>query len=124
VDALSQTLFAGDNYLQRQARILPILTPEPLFEKKHQANLSRPDLARAKLLRRLKDRHGWDIDDYKLAEALVDDISPYYLHLHMFITTIREQASDEQQAHFMALINAFKIIGGMGALVERPIMRS
>jgi acyl-CoA oxidase len=116
VDALSQTLFAGDDYLQRQARILPILTAEPLFDKKQQANLSRPDLfklalARAKLLRRFKDQHGWDIDDYKLAEALVDDVSPYYLHLHMFITTIREQASDEQQAHFMPLINAFKIIG-------------
>ncbi|KAL2818533.1 acyl-CoA dehydrogenase/oxidase C-terminal [Aspergillus granulosus] len=116
VDGLSQTLFAGDNYLHRQARILPILTAEPLFDKKQQANLSRPDLfklalARAKLLRRLKDQHGWDIDDYKLAELLVDDVSPYYLHLHMFVTTIREQASDEQQAHFMPLINAFKIIG-------------
>ncbi|KAL3465672.1 acyl-CoA dehydrogenase/oxidase C-terminal [Aspergillus heterothallicus] len=116
VDALSRTLFAGDDYLQRQARILPILTAEPLFDKKKQANLSRPDifklaLARAKLLRRLKDQHGWDIDDYKLAEALVDDVSPYYLHLHMFVTTIHEQASDEQQAHFMPLINTFKIIG-------------
>jgi acyl-CoA oxidase len=116
VDALSQTLFSGDDYLQRQARILPILTAEPLFDKKQQANLSRPDLfklalARAKLLRRFKDQHGWNIDDYKLAEALVDDVSPYYLHLHMFITTIREQASDEQQAHFMPLIKAFKIIG-------------
>ncbi|KAJ0423081.1 acyl-CoA dehydrogenase/oxidase C-terminal [Aspergillus carlsbadensis] len=116
VNALSQTLFAGDNYLQRQARILPILTAEPLFNKKQQANLSRPDLfklalARAKLLRRLKDQHNWDIDDYKFAELLVDDVSPYYLHLHMFVTTIREQASDEQQAQFMPLINAFKIIG-------------
>ncbi|KAL2802823.1 acyl-CoA dehydrogenase/oxidase [Aspergillus granulosus] len=116
VDALSQTLFAGDDFLERQARILPIITAEPLFDKKQQANLSRPDLfklalARAKVLRRLVDQHSWDITDYKLAETLVDDVSPYFLHMHMFVTAIREQASDEQQAHFLPLITAFKIIG-------------
>jgi acyl-CoA oxidase len=93
VDALSQTLFAGDNYLQCQARILPILTAKPLFNMNQQANLSRLDLfklalARAKLLRRLKVQHNWDIDNYKFAELLVDDVSPYYLHLHMFVTTM------------------------------------
>ncbi|KAF4159240.1 hypothetical protein CNMCM6069_002332 [Aspergillus lentulus] len=116
VGELSHALFAGDDYLERQARILPILEAEPLFDKKQQANLSRPDLyklalARAKLLRRLVDKHGWDINDYKLAETLVDDVSPYYLHMHMFVTTIREQASDAQQAHLMPLIESFKIIG-------------
>jgi acyl-CoA oxidase len=51
-------------------------------------------LARAKLLRRLVDKHGWDFEDHKPAEALVDDVSPYYLYMHMFVTTSREQASD------------------------------
>ncbi|KAL6230270.1 hypothetical protein BDW75DRAFT_244983 [Aspergillus navahoensis] len=116
VSELSHQLFAGDDYLERQARILHIIEAEPLFDKKQQGNLSRPDLfklalARAKLLRRLVDKHGWDINDYKLAEGLIDDVSPYYLHMHMFVTTIREQASDAQQAHFMPLIESFKIIG-------------
>jgi acyl-CoA oxidase len=29
-----------------------------------------------------------------MAEYLVDDVSPYFLHMEMFITTIREQASE------------------------------
>ncbi|EIT82120.1 acyl-CoA oxidase [Aspergillus oryzae 100-8] len=116
VDELAHHLLAQDGYLERQARILRIVEQEPLFDKKRQANLSREDLfklalARAKLLRRLVDKHGWDIDDYKMAETLVDDVSPYYLHLHMFITTIREQASDAQQAYWLPLIESFKIIG-------------
>ncbi|GMF75311.1 unnamed protein product [Aspergillus oryzae] len=116
VDELAHHLLAQDGYLERQARILRIVEQEPLFDKKRQANLSREDLfklalARAKLLRRLVDKHGWDIDDYKMAETLVDDVSPYYLHLHMFITTIREQASDAQQAYWLPLIESFRIIG-------------
>jgi hypothetical protein len=31
--------------------------------------------------------------------------------MHIFITTIREQVSDKQQAQVMSLITAFKIIG-------------
>lgn len=116
VNELAQHLLAHDGFLQRQNRILPILENEPLFNKKQQANLSRPDLfklalMRAKLLRRLADQHGWDIDDYKMAEALIDDVSPYFLHMHMFITTVREQASDTQKAYWMPLIESFKIIG-------------
>ncbi|KAJ5527825.1 fatty-acyl coenzyme A oxidase (Pox1) [Penicillium frequentans] len=116
VDELAQHLLSQDGHLHRQARILSILEKEPLFDKKGQANLSREDLfklalARAKLLRRLVDRHGWNSDDYKMAETLVDDVSPYFLHMHMFVTTIREQASDAQQNHWMPLIESFKIIG-------------
>ncbi|KAE8375819.1 acyl-CoA dehydrogenase/oxidase C-terminal [Aspergillus bertholletiae] len=116
VDELAHHLLAQDGYLERQARILRIVEEEPLFDKKRQANLSREDLfklalARAKLLRRLVDTYGWDIDDYKMAETLVDDVSPYYLQMHMFITTIREQASDAQQAYWLPLIESFKIIG-------------
>ncbi|KAH8697520.1 acyl-CoA dehydrogenase/oxidase C-terminal [Talaromyces proteolyticus] len=115
-EELAQHLLSHDGFLERQARILPILEKEPLFNKKQQANLSRPDLfklalARAKLLRRLVDRHGWNIDDYKMAETLIDDVSPYFLHMHMFVTTVREQASDAQKAHWMPLIESFKIIG-------------
>ncbi|OGM39650.1 fatty-acyl coenzyme A oxidase (Pox1) [Aspergillus bombycis] len=116
VDELAHHLLSKDGHLQRQARILSILEKEPLFDKKCQANLSREDLfkvalARAKLLRRLVDRHGWSLEDYKMAEALVDDVSPYFLHMHMFVTTVREQASDTQRDYWMPLIESFKIIG-------------
>jgi acyl-CoA oxidase len=46
-----------------------------------------------------------------MAEYLVDDVSPYFLHMEMFITTIREQASEEQRAYWLPLIESWKIIG-------------
>ncbi|KAJ5235111.1 uncharacterized protein N7469_004279 [Penicillium citrinum] len=116
VKELSEHLLSSDGFLERQARILKLIQQEPLLSKEKQQNLSRPDrfklgLARAKLLRRLKDQHNWSHDEYKMAEYLVDDVSPYFLHLEMFITTIREQASEEQRAYWMPLIESWKIVG-------------
>ncbi|CAI7610250.1 unnamed protein product [Penicillium pancosmium] len=113
---LSHHLLSTDGFLERQARILPIVQREPLFSKEKQQNLSRPErfklgLARAKLLRRLKEQHKWSHDEYKMAEYLVDDVSPYFLHLEMFITTIREQASEAQRAEWLPLIESWKIVG-------------
>ncbi|KAJ5577106.1 Acyl-CoA oxidase [Penicillium sp. DV-2018c] len=115
-EELGQHLLAHDGFLERQSRILSILQQEPLFNKDKQQNLSRPDrfklgLARAKLVRRLADKHGWNYDDYKMAEYLIDDVSPYYLHMEMFVTTVREQGSEEQRAYWLPLIESWKIIG-------------
>lgn len=113
---LGQHLLGSDGFLERQARVLSVIQQEPLFSKAKQQNLSRPDrfklgLARAKLLRRLTDKHNWSHDDYKMAEYLVDDVSPYFLHMEMFITTIREQASEEQRAYWLPLVESWRIIG-------------
>ncbi|CAG8908450.1 unnamed protein product [Penicillium egyptiacum] len=115
-EELGQYLLGSDGFLERQARILPIIEQEPLFSKEQQQNLSRPErfklgVARAKLLRRMKDTHKWSYLEYQMAEYLVDDVSPYFLHMEMFITTIREQASEEQQAYWLPLIESWKIIG-------------
>ncbi|KAJ5227844.1 hypothetical protein N7489_008552 [Penicillium chrysogenum] len=115
-EELGQHLLGSDGFLVRQARILPIIQQEPLCSKDQQQNLSRPErfklgVARAKLLRRMKDTHKWSQLEYQMAEYLVDDVSPYFLHMEMFITTIREQASEEQQAHWLPLIESWKIIG-------------
>ncbi|KAJ5266915.1 hypothetical protein N7478_009723 [Penicillium angulare] len=116
IDELGNHLLSSDGFLQRQARILSILQREPLLSKDTQQNLSRPErfklgLARAKLLRRLVDKYQWGYDDYKMAEYLVSDVSPYFLHLEMFITTVREQGSEAQRAHWMPLIESWRIIG-------------
>ncbi|KAJ5916641.1 hypothetical protein N7504_000656 [Penicillium tannophilum] len=115
-EELGNHLLFSDGFLERQARILPIVQREPLLAKDKQQNLSRPErfklgLARAKLLRRLVDQHQWNHEDYKMAEYLVSDVSPYFLHLEMFITTIREQANEAQRAYWMPLIESWKIIG-------------
>lgn len=116
VEELSKHLLSSNGFLERQARILPILENDHLFSKTKQMNLSRPEryhlgLARAKKLRRLADQHGWDQDDHEIAAYLCDDVSPYMVHVAMFITTVKEQGSDEQRAYWMPKINSWEVIG-------------
>ncbi|MCJ1304100.1 hypothetical protein MMC08_006912, partial [Hypocenomyce scalaris] len=116
VQELAKHLLSRDGFLERQERVLEELQKERLFSKETQQNLSRPEryhlgLARAKLLRRMSDKLKWDPEDYRMAEYLVDDVSPYHLHPTMFATTIREQASEEQKAYWMPKIEKWEIIG-------------
>ncbi|KAJ9616415.1 hypothetical protein H2200_000133 [Cladophialophora chaetospira] len=115
VKQLSEHLLTSQ-YLERQRRVLDILRQEKIFSKATQANLSRPDryklgLARGKRMRQLQDLHGWNDDDFLMAEYLVDDIQPYHLHISLFTAAVREQANDEQRASWMPKIAAWEIIG-------------
>ena len=116
VDELAQHLLSRNDFLHRQQRILAIIQDEPLFNKSRQQNLSRPErymlgLARAKKLRRLADQHHWDAEDESMSQYLLDDVSPYMVHYAMFITTVREQGSEEQKAYWMPKIEAMQVIG-------------
>jgi acyl-CoA oxidase len=116
VDELSAHLLSRNDFLKRQKRILTILEREPLFKKGQQLNLSRPEryhlgLARAKAQRRLGTKYGWDEEDYKMAEYLTDEMSPYHLHYTMFANTVKEQASDEQKLYWTPRIQSWKILG-------------
>lgn len=91
VEALSKHLF-GNNYFERQQRILNIVRNEKIFSKANQANLSRPDryklgLTRGKRMRQLMDVHDWNDDDLLTAEYLVDDIQPFHLHVALSVET-------------------------------------
>jgi acyl-CoA oxidase len=116
VEELSKHLLSRDDFLERQNRIVPILEREPLFSKQQQLNLSRPEryhlgLARAKALRRLVKKHQWSHEDYRMAEYLTDEMSPYHLHMTMFATTVKEQGSDEQRKYWWPQIESWKILG-------------
>lgn len=116
VQELAQHLFPRDGFLGRQERILRILEKEPLFNKSKQMNLSRPEryrlgLARAKKLRRLADQHGWDVEDQIMSQYLCDDVSPYMVHVSMFITTVREQGDEQQRAYWLPKIEKWEAIG-------------
>ncbi|PKY04427.1 acyl-CoA oxidase [Aspergillus campestris IBT 28561] len=116
IGELAHHLLGQDGFLERQTRILPIVQKEPLFDKTRQQNLSRPErfklaLARAKQLRRLSDQHVWTLQEYKLAEYLVDDVSPYMLQMEMFATTIEEQGTDAQRAHWMPRVESWQVVG-------------
>lgn len=115
VQELTNHIFTPE-FLERQARIVRILEKDPLFSKTTQDNLSRPDrfrlgVARAKKLKRLAVQLSWDVEDSRMAEYLVDDVSPYGLHGTMFITTVREQGNDAQKAYWMPKIESWEIIG-------------
>lgn len=116
VDALGKHIFAGTGFLERQARVLAAMENEPLFDKSQQLQLSRVDrvklgLARGKLMRRLQERHGWDMDDYHMAAYLLGEQSPYRLHVGMFRTTIEQQSSDAQRAYWMPKVDGWEISG-------------
>ncbi|KAL9051129.1 MAG: hypothetical protein Q9162_006201 [Coniocarpon cinnabarinum] len=116
VPELTQHLLCHDDFLNRQSRILALIRNEPIFQKDWQLHLSRPDryklgLARAKLLRRLGRKHAWSKADYDMAEYLVDEMSPYHLHMGMFATTVREQGSEDQKQHWIPLIERWEILG-------------
>ncbi|KAG0650551.1 Peroxisomal acyl-coenzyme A oxidase 1 [Hyphodiscus hymeniophilus] len=116
VKELSKHLFSHNGFLERQQRVLSIIEAEPLCSKTNQMNLSRPDrfhlgLARAKLTKRLSDKHGWDLEDNKMAEYLIDEMLPYHLHPNLFLTTMREQGSEEQKAYWLPRIEKYEIIG-------------
>ncbi|PGG97421.1 hypothetical protein GX51_07332 [Blastomyces parvus] len=115
VEAFSRYLLTPE-YLEQQNRILKVLESDPLFKKRNQANLARPDLyklalARAKRIRQLKDKLGWDDDEYQMAATLCDDVLPYHLHTAMFITTVAQQGSEAQKAYWMPKLEAWEVIG-------------
>ncbi|KAK5077981.1 hypothetical protein LTR64_003615 [Lithohypha guttulata] len=119
INQLAQHLLHRGDFLQRQKKILSVIEKRPYFCKKNQLNLARPDryhlgLARAKELRRLSLEHGWDIDDYKMADYLADEMAPYALQTVMFATSIREQCNEEQMKYWLPKVENWEIIGCYG----------
>jgi len=89
VDELAKHLLSRDDFLRRQQKVVAVLSKDKLFNKDQQLNLSRPEryhlgLARAKAIQRIVRREGWDHEDYKMAEYLNDEMSPFHLHMTMF----------------------------------------
>ncbi|WPG98072.1 Hypothetical protein R9X50_00085800 [Acrodontium crateriforme] len=116
VDELAQHLLSRSDFLKRQEKILPVVSKDPLFNKTKQMNLSRPEryqlgLARAKKLRLLADQHGWDTKDQEMSQYLCDDVSPFMVHVSMWINTVREQGDDEQRRYWLPKIEAWEAIG-------------
>lgn len=114
-DALANHLL-GPEYLERQERILGLLTKDKLFSKQAVPNLSRPDryllgLARGKRMRQLHVKHGWTDEDHEMAKFLVDEISPYQLNVTMFRQTLHEQTSDAQRDYWFKRCHDWEVVG-------------
>jgi len=101
VDQLAQHLLFRDDFLARQKKVIAEMEKYPVYSKKTQLNLARPDryhlgLARAKTTRRLMVKHNWDMADWQMADYLADEMGPYALTATMFVTSIKEQCNEEQ----------------------------
>jgi acyl-CoA oxidase len=79
--------------LDRKYRILKVLESEKVFDKSQNYFAGRIDrfetsLARAKRLRQLTVKLGWDKDDFNTANELLSESTPYRLHDSMFLVSL------------------------------------
>ncbi|KAF2471649.1 acyl-CoA oxidase [Lindgomyces ingoldianus] len=115
VGRLSELLFTKE-VLNRKQRVLDVLKSEKVFDKSQNYFAGRIDrfgtaLARAKKLRNLRLKHGWDLEDFRTANELVSEPGPYALHDSMFLVTIKEQGTPEQHDLFLKKAEKHGIIG-------------
>ncbi|KAH8599307.1 acyl-CoA dehydrogenase/oxidase C-terminal [Bisporella sp. PMI_857] len=115
VEKLSNLLFTKEA-LARQQKILEILQAEPVFDKKNNYYDGRVDrfktaLARAKRLRQLEAQHKWSHEELTVANDLISEPGPYGLHASMFLTTLRNQSTPEQEKLFLEPAENYRIIG-------------
>ena len=106
----------GQEFLDRQARILSILENEPALDKSSDFYMGRTDRFRRAMLKdkrlaQLAVEHDWSYDDKALAEKLADLPGPFGLHKSMFLTTLYNQGTDEQRKAFWEPASRFEIIG-------------
>ena len=97
VDKLSEFLFTKE-VLDRQKKILNILTAEKVFDKSQNYFDGREErfktaLARQKRMRQLAVRHQWTKDEYMMASELISEPGPYGLHVSMFLVWIYNHSS-------------------------------
>jgi acyl-CoA oxidase len=115
VDQLADFLFTKE-VLARNNKILKILQADPVFDKSQNYFRGRTDrleaaLARAKTLKRLRDKHQWNDDEYFAANELISEPTPYGLHASMFLKTLEEQGTPAQHKLFLERARNYEIIG-------------
>ncbi|KAL9602254.1 MAG: hypothetical protein Q9219_001978 [cf. Caloplaca sp. 3 TL-2023] len=115
VGKLSEFLFTRD-VLDRQDRILNILTSEKVFDKSQNYFDGRVErfqaaLARQKRLQQLFIKYNWTRDDYIMASELISEPGPYGLHVSMFLITLRDQGTPEQHKIFLEKAENYEYIG-------------
>ena len=116
VAQLAHHLLHRGDFLARQERVLAVVEKNPLFSKTNNLNLSRPEryhvgLARAKEARRLARRERWSTEDYRMADYLLDEVSPYTLSDTMFTTSIQQQCNEQQRAQWLSKVENWEITG-------------
>jgi acyl-CoA oxidase len=78
--------------LDMRQRLLSIMEREKVFDKSQNHTLGRVDrlqrsLAKAKRLQQLREEHCWSEDEFKVANDLLGEPTPYGLHASMFLVS-------------------------------------
>lgn len=115
VEKLTNFMF-GKEALDRQAKVLKALENDKVFDKSNNYFMGRVEkfpvaLARAKRMRQLQVQNNWTEADFHVADTLVSEPNPYGLHASMFLTTLRNQTTPEQQKLFLEPAENYKYIG-------------
>lgn len=115
VERLAELLHTRE-VLDRRAEIEKIVAADPIFDKTELLSMGRVDrvkrsLARGKALKRLQKKHGWSMEDYKIACVIAGEPHSYGLHDSMFLVTLREQGTPEQHKLFLEPALDNKYIG-------------
>lgn len=115
VDQLANFLFTSE-VLKRDAKLLEILSSDPVFDKSQNYFRGRKErikaaLARAKTLRQLSVKHNWSQDEYQAANDLISEPTPYGLHASMFLKTLEEQGTPAQHKLFLEPAQRYEYIG-------------
>jgi len=104
VKAISEFLHTKKE-LDRKDRVLKVLENEKVFDKSQNYFAGRIDrfetsLARAKRLRQLTVKLGWDKDDFNTANELLSESTPYRLHDSMFLVRLHSRIIKAMTNHF------------------------
>ncbi|KAI9486768.1 MAG: hypothetical protein EXX96DRAFT_496878 [Benjaminiella poitrasii] len=107
----------GKDYIEKRNHILRILQKDPVLnDKSHRYYNGREfrfkkSLAAAKRFAELVREYNWSDEDYGIAEFLFDEPSPFRLHRSMFMPTILNQGTEEQQKLYLEPARRYEIIG-------------
>jgi len=115
VDKLASYMLT-DEVLERQSRILNILTADPVFDKSQNYFRGRNErmeaaLARGKRLKQLQEKYNWSREEFQCANDLITEPTPYGLHASMFLVTLREQGTPEQHEVFLKKAETYEYVG-------------
>ncbi|KAG2226002.1 hypothetical protein INT45_002468 [Circinella minor] len=114
--ALMVTLY-GEEYLKKRDEILNILENDPVLgDKNHRYYTGRDvrfqkSLAAGKRFIELLKKHNWTKEEFGIADFLFDESGPFRLHRSMFMPTLENQATEEQQKIYLEAAKRYEIIG-------------
>ncbi|KAI9590877.1 acyl-CoA dehydrogenase/oxidase [Syncephalis fuscata] len=113
---LTHILNGGAEQTERIETIRQQLNQEPIFDKTHGYHLNHEGLYLRGLqmmerFRKLRVEHRWSNKDVAIAYKEIYEGLPVLLNDDLFIKTLKEQATDEQQAIWVPLAENWGILG-------------